>query len=267
MAPPQAGGEAPARILRCAAMNIWGKILGGAAGFALGGPLGALLGAVAGHAVDRLAVQPAARASEADERAATRQIAFTIGIIVLGAKMAKADGVVSRSEIAAFKQVFTVPADQEANVGRIFDQARRDARGFEPYAQQVARLFHRKSRILEELLDGLFHIAKADGRVSEHEIVFLRGVAEIFGFDAADFARIRESHLGPDAADPYNILGVTRAQDNAAIKAAYRRLVRDSHPDRLIAKGLPEEAIAIANARLATINAAYDRVCKERGIA
>jgi DnaJ like chaperone protein len=253
-------------------MSIWGKLLGGAAGFALGGPLGALLGAVAGHAVDRLADVPApgtalpGSAAEEAERAATRQIAFTIGVIVLGAKIAKADGVVSRSEVAAFKQVFTVPPEEEANVGRIFDQARRDARGFEPYAQQIAGLFRRKSRVLEGLLDALFHIAKADGSVGEAEIAYLRRVAEIFGFDEADFARIRESHLGADAADPYNVLGVTRAMDNAAIKAAYRKIVRDSHPDRLIAKGMPAEAVALGTARLATVNAAYDRICKERGI-
>jgi DnaJ like chaperone protein len=254
-------------------MSIWGKLLGGAAGFALGGPLGALLGAVAGHAVDRLADVPApgtalpgSAGAEEAERAATRQIAFTIGVIVLGAKIAKADGVVSRSEVAAFKQVFTVPPEEEANVGRIFDQARRDARGFEPYAQQIAGLFQRKSRVLEGLLDALFHIAKADGSVGEAEIAYLRRVAEIFGFDEADFARIRESHLGPDAADPYNVLGVTREMDNAAIKAAYRRIVRDSHPDRLIAKGMPAEAVALGTARLASVNAAYDRICKERGI-
>ena len=247
-------------------MTIWGKLLGGAAGFALGGPLGALLGAAAGHAVDRLADAPAPTATEEDERAATRQIAFTIGIIVLGAKMAKADGVVSRSEVAAFKRVFAVPPEQEANVGRIFDQARRDAYGFEPYAQQIARLFRLKSRVLEELIDGLFHIAKADGSVGEAELAYLRRVAEIFGFDGAEFARIRESHLGPDAGDPYSILGVARGMDDAAIKTAYRRLVRESHPDRLVAKGMPAEAIAIANARLATVNAAYDRIRKERSI-
>jgi len=254
-------------------MSIWGKLLGGAAGFALGGPLGALLGAVAGHAVDRLADVPApgtalpgSAGAEEAERAATRQIAFTIGVIVLGAKIAKADGVVSRSEVAAFKQVFTVPPEEEANVGRIFDQARSVARGFEPYAQQIAGLFQRKSRVLEGLLDALFHIAKADGSVGEAEIAYLRRVAEIFGFDEADFARIRESHLGADAADPYSVLGVNRGMDNAAIKAAYRKIVRDSHPDRLIAKGMPAEAVALGTARLASVNAAYDRICKERGI-
>jgi DnaJ like chaperone protein len=248
-------------------MTIWGKILGGAAGFALGGPLGALLGAVAGHAVDRFTDAPIAAPTEDDERAAMRQIAFTIGVIVLGAKMAKADGIVSRSEVAAFKQVFTVPPEEEGNVGRIFDQARRDARGFEPYAEQISRLFRRKSRVLEGLIDALFHIAKADGEVGSAEIDYLRRVAEIFGFDQADFARLRESHLGLDAADPYNILGVTREMDNAAIKAAHRRIVRDSHPDRLIAKGMPAEAVALATARLATVNAAYDRIRKERGFA
>jgi DnaJ like chaperone protein len=233
----------------------------------VGGPIGALLGAVAGHAVDRMAVPDDQEAlSPADERAATRQIAFTIGIIVLGAKMAKADGVVSRSEIVAFKQVFKIPPEEEQNVGRIFDQARRDARGFESYARQVAGLFSRKSPVLEELIDGLFHIAKADGKVSAEELEYLREVARIFGFEAADFARIRESHLGPDLGDPYNILGVTRAMDNAAIKAAYRKLVRDTHPDKLMAKGLPPEFLAMATERLAVINAAYDRVSKERNI-
>jgi DnaJ like chaperone protein len=248
-------------------MNIWGKLVGGAAGFAVGGPIGALLGAVAGHAVDRMAVPDDQEAlSPADERAATRQIAFTIGIIVLGAKMAKADGVVSRSEIVAFKQVFKIPPEEEQNVGRIFDQARRDARGFESYARQVAGLFSRKSPVLEELIDGLFHIAKADGKVSAEELDYLREVSRIFGFEAADFARIRESHLGPDLGDPYNILGVTRAMDNATIKAAYRKLVRDTHPDKLMAKGLPPEFLAMATERLAVINAAYDRVSKERNI-
>ena len=247
-------------------MSIWGKILGGAAGFALGGPMGALLGAVAGHAVDKLAETETIAPTEEDERAATRQIAFTIGIIALGAKMAKVDGVVSRSEIAAFRQVFTVPPEDEKHVGRIFDQARRDARGFEPYARQIARMFRRKSPLLEGLLDGLFHIAKADGKVTEEELAYLRDVAGIFGFEDADFARIREGHLGPDESDPYSLLGVDRAMDNAAIKAVYRKLVRAIHPDRLMAKGMPADFVAIANQRLAAVNVAYDRIRKERGI-
>jgi len=263
-------------------MSIWGKILGGAAGFALGGPLGALIGAAAGHAIDSLrdvqdglgdaddALGPqehdGAKHDETTERAATRQIAFTIGVIVLGAKMAKADGTVSRIEVEAFKQVFHVPPHEHKNVGRLFDRARRDSEGFEPYARQVAGLFRRRSKVLEELLDGLFHIAKADGTVHAGEIDYLRRVAHIFGFDDHEFERIRAAHLGADKADPYEILGASRDMTDAQIKGLWRRLIRENHPDKLIAKGLPPEFVEIATEKIATINAAYDRIAKERGI-
>lgn len=250
-------------------MSIWGKIIGGAAGFALGGPLGALLGALAGHAVDRHRQQsaPAVEGPETgDERLATRQAAFTIGVIALGAKMAKADGHVSRAEIAAFKDVFRIPPEELKNVARVFDLAKRSTTGFEDYARQIARLFKPGSAVLEELLDGLFHIAMADGAAHEAELAYLARVAEIFGFGAADFARIRESHLGPDEADPYRILGVSPDADPAAIKAAWKKLVRENHPDRLIGKGMPPEFVALATEKLAAINAAYDRIAKERNI-
>jgi DnaJ like chaperone protein len=255
-------------------MSIWGKILGGAAGFALGGPFGALLGAVAGHAVDMLREANLEQESSAgaqprpgDERAATRQIAFTIAVIVLGAKMAKADGRVTREEITAFREVFQVPPDELKYVGRLFDQARRDAHGFEPYARQIARMFPRRSKVLEELIDGLFHIAKADGRVSGEEETFLKRVAHIFGFAETDFERIRQSHLGPSESDPYAILGVTRAASDAEIKSAWRRLIRETHPDRLIAKGMPKEFVDLATQKMARINAAYDQIAKERSLA
>jgi DnaJ like chaperone protein len=248
-------------------MSIWGKIVGGAAGFALGGPLGALLGGLAGHAVDKMresVAEPIETALPPGEDA-TRSIAFTIGVIVLGAKMAKADGVVTKDEIAAFKEVFHVPPDEAANVGRIFNQARRDASGYEPYARQLGRLFRKNPQILEELLHGLFHIARADGKVTQEELDFLSGVAEAFGFKQADWDRIRAVNVGPDQSDPYTILGVTRENDDATIKSTYRRLVREHHPDRLVAQGLPEEFISLANEKLATINEAYDRIRKERG--
>ncbi len=255
-------------------MSIFGIIVGGTAGLiALGGPLGALLGAAAGHAVGRWRKKKSESASGdelpaelADQRLATRRIAFTVAAIALGAKMAKADGIVTRDEVDAFKQVFHVPQDEMQNVGRIFDQARKSSLGYEAYAEQIAGMFRRQPTVLEELLDGLFHIAKADGRVIDEEIDYLRSVAAIFGFDAAKFARIRASHLGADKTDPYVVLGVTHDAPNAEIKAAYRKLVRDNHPDRLIAKGMPKEFVDIATDKLAAINSAYDRVAQERGI-
>ena len=249
-------------------MSIWGKIIGGAAGFALGGPLGALLGALAGHAADKYVGGdlPAIAGPDGDDRTGTRQIAFTIAVIALGAKMAKADGQVDRSEIAAFKEVFQVPPSETANVARIFDLAKRDARGFEPYAKQIAKMFGPHHRVLEELLDGLFHIARADGKIHDAEIAYLAEVSHLFGFSDADFARIREANLGADKGDPYTVIGVTRAMGNDEIRAAWRKLVRDNHPDKLIAQGLPEEMVTLANQKLATINAAYDKIAKERGI-
>ena len=262
-------------------MTIVGLILGGAAGAAalakLRGPLGTLLGNATGRwrrpkagppAVDGVApeIDGIAPDTDADQRLATKRVAFTIAAIALGAKMAKADGLVTRDEVDAFKRVFHIPAEEAENVGRIFDQARRSPLGYEVYAEQIAGMFRRQPTVLEELLDGLFHIAKADGHVPDAEIEYLEGVAKIFGFDAPKFARIRASHLGPDKTDPFVVLGVAPDAANADIKAAYRKLVRDNHPDRLIAKGMPKEFIDIATDKLAAINIAYERVSRERGI-
>ena len=247
-------------------MSIWGKIIGGAAGFfALGGPLGALLGALAGHAIDKQLEEEPALAT-ADDRRATREIAFTIAVIALGAKMAKADGTVSRSEVAAFKQVFKIPPDEINNVARVFDQAKRDVAGFDAYARQLANMFDERHPVLEELIDGLFHIARADGEVHESEILFIHEVARIFGFTDADFARLREVNVGADLADPYTVLGVRREQSDEEIRATWRRLMRENHPDKLMAQGLPAEFVELANEKVATLNAAYDRIAKERGI-
>ncbi len=161
--------------------GIWGKIIGGAAGFAVGGALGALVGAVAGHAVDRL------RAGQADETGPdqARETAFTIAVIALSAKMAKADGRVTRDEVEVFKRIFQVPPDEMKNVGRVFDLARRSATGFEPDARQVARMFQSNPAVLEELLDALFMIARADQVMHPAEISFLREISRSFGFDDA----------------------------------------------------------------------------------
>ena len=246
-------------------MSIWGKILGGAAGFALGGPLGALIGAVAGHAVDRIRAAEAEPGTEPGANDATKKIAFTIAVIVLGAKMAKADGQVTRDEVSAFKEVFRVPPEEMKNVGRLFNRARNDAAGFEPYARQIGGMFKDNPAVLVELLDGLFHIARADGTVTDDELAYLEEVARIFGLDAAAWDRVRAANLGPDKSDPYTILGVTRDASDDEIKTAYRALVRENHPDRLVAQGMPQEFVDLANERLATINAAYERLQKQRG--
>jgi len=251
-------------------MSIWGKVVGGVAGFAMGGPLGALLGGIAGHMYDKQKAGEDAilrggpghgRENEA------RQVAFTQAVIVLAAKMAKSDGAVSRNEILAFREKFHVPPEDEAVVGRLFNEARRDATGYEPYAEQIAMMFAREPAVLEELLAALFHIAKADGQVHQGELEFLRRTALIFGFTPQGFERLKAMHLDtPKKADPYEVLGVKRADTDAKIKAAYRTLIRENHPDKLMAQGMPQEFIDLANEKVAAINAAYDVIKKERGL-
>lgn len=246
-------------------MAIWGKILGSAAGLLIGGPLGALVGGLAGHAMDKY------RESTADTRKTVgeqqvKQVAFTIAVIALGAKMAKADGVVTREEISAFKRVFRVPPNEEKNVGRVFNLARQDTAGYQEYAAQVARMFHDTPKLMEDLLHGLFAIAMADGVLHPAEDAYLRDVASIFGFDEEAYLRIRSYHAGADDdADPYRVLGVSPDISDVELKKVYRQMIRDNHPDKVVAEGLPEEFVELANTKLAKINVAYDQIMKLRG--
>jgi DnaJ like chaperone protein len=233
-------------------MSVWGKVSGAAAGLLVGGPVGALVGAVAGHfLIDH----------EADPG-----VTFTIAVIALAGKMAKADGEVSAAELDAFRRVFRVPPQEEANVGRIFNLARQDVAGYETYAGQIARLFVGNPAVLEDILDGLFEIAKADGVLHPSESAFLERVAEIFGFAPNEFRRIRASHFAPELTDPYVILGVAYTASDDELRRTWRRLVKENHPDSLIARGVPEEFVRMANDKLAAINNAFEKICVERGI-
>ncbi len=191
------------------------------------------------------------------------EVAFTIGVIALGAKMAKADGVVSQAEVAAFKQVFTVRDEELANVARVFNLAKQDVAGYDAYARRLARLFRDKPEVLETVLDGLFHISKADNVVHPAELDYLHSVAEIFGMTEECFARVKARHFVGDL-NPYMVLGIGPDASNEEIKNWYRKLVREIHPDKLVANGMPEEAVDLAGKTLATINAAYDEIARER---
>jgi DnaJ like chaperone protein len=238
-------------------MSVWGKLGGLGIGFAIGGPLGALGGALAGHVLmDR---------EGAVFGPPPRDLVFTTGLVALAAKMAKADGVVTKSEIAAFREIVDVTDDDRPRVEKLFTLAQQTSDGFEAYADQMAALLRDEPKLLEDVLDGLFHIAKADGAIHAREFTYLETVATRFGFSHTDFERISARHVQVKD-DPYFILGVEREQSNDEIRRHYRRLVSDNHPDREIARGLPPEAVRIATQRLAVINAAYDRIALERGM-
>jgi DnaJ like chaperone protein len=186
-------------------------------------------------------------------------------MIALSAKMAKTDGVVSRDEIAAFRERVHIPPSEVKQVGRFWDLARQTQDGFEDYAHQVARMFSPRAPVLEQLLDLLFHIGGSDNDLSAPEIDYLARVADIFGFSQEDFQRMMALHA-TDGPKPWDILGVDPEISDDGLRRHWKGLVRDHHPDRLMADGMPEEFIAAANDRLARINAAYDSMARARGI-
>lgn len=196
-----------------------------------------------------------------------RRVAFSIAMIALSAKMAKADGVVTQDEVRAFRQIFIVPSDQMRNVARLFDLAKQDIAGFESYAEQLAGLCDdgkSDCALLEDILDGLLHIAAADGVIHERELGFLRRVSEIFEIGEARFEAILSRHALTGEINPWQVLGLELGTPFEKVKAQYRRMAAENHPDRLIARGVPEEFLAIANRRLATINAAYEIIERSR---
>ena len=196
-----------------------------------------------------------------------RRVAFSVAMIALSAKMAKADGVVTCDEVRAFYEIFDVPPREARNVARLYDIAKADVAGFEAYAKRMAGLCgsgRPNSPMLEDVLDGLFHVAKADGLLHRLENVFLHRIAEIFRIEEHRYQTILARHADMGDADPYRVLGIERGSPFEEVKKHYRKLVAHNHPDRLIARGVPQEFIRIATARIAAINAAYEMI--ERGL-
>lgn len=193
-----------------------------------------------------------------------RSVAFTIAVIALGAKMAKADGQVTRDEVAAFRRIFTIPAGEEANAARVFDMARTDVAGFDAYARKIVAMFGPGAPVLEDLLEGLFTIALADGDYHAAEDAFLAEVARIFGLDERAFRSIRASFVPDAVPDPWGVLELTpggdAASDLAAARSRWRALIREAHPDRAIARGLPPEAVTLAQDRVIALNRALAEI-------
>ena len=262
-------------------MGIWGKVLGGVAGFAMGGPFGAIMGATLGHSVDQgqgplgggrgfagqfggVGLNPARMAA----LLGGRDQVFAICVVVLSAKLAKCDGPVLRSEIDAFKRQFRIPPEGVRNVGRLFDQARDSPEGFEEYARQLAHAFADNRGLLEDVLAALFTIARADKPLTVGEEAFLRRTHRLFGLDPAAWDRAQGGMARPadGEEDAYQVLGVSRADTDEALRQAWKALMRENHPDSLASRGVPPEFVARASDKVARINAAWDRIKRERGL-
>tara|TARA_Y100001970_G_scaffold280699_1_gene390091 strand:+ start:5549 stop:6286 length:738 start_codon:yes stop_codon:yes gene_type:complete len=238
-------------------MSIWGRLLGGAAGFALGGPIGAILGVMAGSAFDKSKKQNFNYSKISNNQ---KQQIFTISFIILSAKIAKSDGQVTEDEIFAFKEKFNVPKSDLNKVGKIFNEAKKDTYGYKQIADQVGQLFNDNKILLEEMLNNLFFIAASDGKISRNEIEFLRSISESFRFDENTFQRIFQMNLNNNNSDPYKILGVSRNSSDKEIRNKWIQLNKEHHPDNLIAKGMPKEFIEQSNRELASINLAYEKI-------
>ncbi len=265
-------------------LGLFGKIIGGVAGFAMGGPFGAMVGMAMGHAADEGVLgRTAGRAlpGPADLAAmlGNRETLFAISVIVLSAKLAKVDGPVKRAEIDTFKRSFRIPPENLAEVAQLFDRARDSAEGFEPFAQRLGEAFADNKAMLEDVLAALFAIARADGPVNNAELAFLKQAHLGLGLDRLAWERAKDGRpsgstggnpggTAPSAteADAYMMLGVSRAASDDELRQAWRRLMRENHPDSLAARGVPQEFVKRATDKVAEINAAWDRIKRERGL-
>lgn len=189
-----------------------------------------------------------------------RSVAFTIAVIALGAKMAKADGQVTRDEVTAFREVFRIPPEEEDGAARVFNMARKDVAGYDEYARKIARMFAEDSSTLCDLMEGLFHIAMADGFYHPNENQFLEDISRIFGQSQAQFKALRARFVPDAPKDPYTVLGVTQEMSLPEIRKVWRKLVRETHPDAMMSRGVPEEAIRLAEKKMIDINRAWDEI-------
>ncbi|QDY69567.1 molecular chaperone DjiA [Qingshengfaniella alkalisoli] len=225
-------------------MSIWTRIGEALSALRAGEPLGAVF--------DKLRTPP------------ERSVAFTIAVIALGAKMAKADGRVTRNEVTVFRSLFHIPASEEENAARVFNLARQDVAGFENYAARVRQMFGEGHPILIDILEGLFHIALADGAYHPDEDDYIERVAKLFDVSERDFRNMRSRFVEDAAPDPYCVLGADPDDSLEDVRKRWRELVRESHPDRMMARGLPEEAIKMAEKRLIAINRAWEEISTSR---
>ena len=237
-------------------MSIWGSLIGGMVGFSLGGPFGMLLGSLIGGKISR------ARSGAGFRSFAQPQQIFALSLIVLSAKLSKADGNVSKEELVAVKDKLKIPEHEIDQVGKIFNQAKKESTGYEPYAQQIAQIYKNNLNVLEEVVNILFYIAEADGEVSQEEIFMITDIAKIFGLSRTQFESIQESRKSSNKLNPYIILECSPKDDLQTIRKKYIHLSKEHHPDLLISKGVPVEVINESKNKMRAINSAWDEIQK-----
>ncbi len=237
-------------------MAIWGSLIGGMIGLSLGGPFGMLLGSLIGGKISR------AKSRAGFGSFAQPQQIFALSLIVLSAKLSKADGQVSKEELIAVKDKLRIPENELDQVGKIFNKAKEESAGYEPYAQQIAQVYRGNINVLEEVINILFYIAEADGNVSESELRMIEHIAQIFGLTEIQFNSIKESRKSSDKLNPYIVLESNPDDTIEIIRKRYLKLSKEHHPDLLMSKGVPQEVIDESKNKMRAINSAWDQVQK-----
>ena len=237
-------------------MAIWGSLIGGMIGLSLGGPFGMLLGSLIGSKISR------AKSRGGFGSFAQPQQIFALSLIVLSAKLSKVDGQVSKEELVAVKNKLRIPENEIDQVGKIFNKAKEESTGYEPYAQQIAQIYKGNLNVLEEVINILFYIAEADGNVSQSEFQMIKKIAQIFGLNEVQFNSIMESRKSSEKINPYIVLESNPDDSIENIRKKYLKLSKEHHPDLLMSKGVPQEVIDESKAKMRSINSAWDQVQK-----
>ena len=236
-------------------MSIWGSLIGGMIGFSLGGPFGMLLGSLIGGKISR------AKGSINNSFAQPQQI-FALSLIVLSAKLSKADGQVSKEELIAVKDKLKIPENEIDQVGKIFNKAKNESTGYKPYAEQIAQIYRGNLNVLEEVINILFYIAEADGNISQAELIMIEDIARIFSLSESQFNSLKESRKSSDKLNPYIVLESNPDDSLTEIRKRYIKLSKEHHPDLLLSKGVPPEVIEESKKKMRSINSAWDQVQK-----
>ena len=237
-------------------MSIWGSLIGGMIGFSLGGPFGMLLGSLLGGKISRSRTAAGFSAINQGQRM------FALSLIILSAKLSKVDGHVSKEELIAVKDKLKIPDNELDQVGKIFNKAKEESTGYEPYAQQIAQFYKGNINVLEEVINILFYIAESDGDVSKSELNMIENIAKIFGLTESQYLGIKESRKGSDKLNPYIVLESKPEDDISEIRKKYIQLSKQHHPDLLLSKGVPKEVIEESKNKMRSINNAWDKVQK-----
>ena len=237
-------------------MAIWGSLIGGMIGCSLGGPFGMLLGSLIGGKMSR------SRSGGGFRSFAQPQQIFALSLIVLSAKLSKADGQVSREELIAVKDKLKIPDSELDQVGKIFNKAKEESTGYEPYARQIAEVYKGNLNVLEEVINTLFYIAESDGNVSDKELEMIEDIARIFGLNDIQINGIKESRKSSDKLNPYIVLESKPEDSLDTIRKRYLKLSKEHHPDLLMSKGVPQEVLDESKAKMRAVNSAWSQIQK-----